>query len=76
MNFELNTTPKTEAELDREYRRGMALSIVATAALFAAALGAALLLSSCTLTVSPDGTRAYTADGEQIGRAIRVIAEK
>lgn len=34
------------------------------------------VLPGCTLTVSPDGSRTYSANGEQIMRAIEVIAEK
>jgi len=38
----------------------------------------ALTMSSCTLTVTPDGTRTWnlTASGEQISRAIQIISSK
>lgn len=40
-------------------------------------LGAlAIALSSCSLTVSPDGSRTYKTEPETFLRAIEVIAEK
>lgn len=44
-------------------------------------LGAALIaiaasLSSCALTIRPDGSRTYTTDPDSFLRAVEIIAEK
>lgn len=54
---------------------------VARAILKGLLLGAALIaiasgLSSCALTIRPDGSRTYAADPETFLRAIEIIAEK
>jgi len=41
----------------------------------ALALLALYFLTSCTLTVSPDGTRTWGVDGEQAARAIIIYAK-
>lgn len=41
-----------------------------TATLALAAITAILALSSCTLTVSPDGSRTYSTDGAAIAKII------
>lgn len=38
--------------------------------------GIILLTTGCTLTISPDGTRTYATQPENILRAARVLAEK
>lgn len=35
-----------------------------------------LALTSCTLTVAPDGTRQWTVDGVQAARGILILSEK
>ncbi len=39
------------------------------------ALIIAATLTSCSLTVSPDGTRAYKLDGEQVVRAAVIVSD-
>jgi hypothetical protein len=36
----------------------------------------ALACSSCTLTVAPDGSRTWAMSGEEVGKALVVIAQK
>jgi hypothetical protein len=36
----------------------------------------AVVSTSCTLTVSPDGGRRWALDGEQVARAAIIISEK
>jgi len=36
----------------------------------------AIISTSCTLTVSPDGGRRWALDGEQVARAAIIISEK
>lgn len=35
-----------------------------------------LFLTSCTLTVAPDGTRVYGADSAAVVKAIAILADK
>jgi len=73
MSFEL----KTEPEQDREERRGMLWAVLFCVVFYGGiALAIIALMSGCTLTVAPDGTRTYGTDGEQVMRAIEILAEK
>jgi len=45
-------------------------------AIYLMGIGSFLVLASCTLTVSPDGTRTWGVDGAQAARAAVVLVDQ
>ena len=52
------------------------IKAIAKGALIGSALVAIAVLSGCTLSVAPDGSRTYSTDKETFLKAIIVLSEK
>lgn len=56
----------------RHHTGGLLLDLTVAVLLLAAVMA----LSSCTVTIDPDGSKSATVDGRQIARALEIYATK
>lgn len=60
---------------DEDELPGLLWTFLCCLAFWAAAAALILICTSCTLTVSPDGSRTYGLNGEEAARAIIVLRD-